>query len=397
MQLVGSRHQSSLRILPLLLVAAVAGATVDDEAAAIVAKLQRSATLRDSVLAQLQSSDSGALSLDIFRRQLAGGSTNGTDDGSKTSGSDGSSVQECHHSIFALTCDPAQVGTGVHCAYWDRTIFGMVLFGLVMLTLLIEFVLEHIEKHTEKGLAAVLREKVLNECTLLGLVSFFTIIFLHSGLYTSIDYLKNNEYIFLLFEFGHILLFLTALAHSSCIFCLSLIVRSIERYWGQLSTRSVDDVLRELEELNAMRLDERRSTRYLPRLSKYGGFSRMIQGALDGALWLTPKCCARWRAALAARAVTLRRLREAVEMGEHRVLEYHFKREHRLQHIKNFSFVEYLRGALQMHVIQVGETRPALLHALAARSSFGRVHSYTCFLHTPYVHRSSRSSGRRGW
>ena len=47
----------------------------------------------------------------------------------------------------------------IHCDYYDRTVFGIVLVALVMLTLLIEFVIEHIEKQTEHGIAAVLREK----------------------------------------------------------------------------------------------------------------------------------------------------------------------------------------------------------------------------------------------
>ena len=37
-----------------------------------------------------------------------------------------------------------------------------------------------------------------------------------------------------------VLLFLTALSHSWCIFCLSRIVRNIEKYWAQLSTRTVE-------------------------------------------------------------------------------------------------------------------------------------------------------------
>ena len=39
-----------------------------------------------------------------------------------------------------------------------------------------------------------------------------------------------------------VLLFLTALSHSACVFFLSLIMRSIERYWAKMATVNTEEV-----------------------------------------------------------------------------------------------------------------------------------------------------------
>ena len=112
----------------------------------------------------------------------------------------------------------------------------------------------------------------------------------------------------------------------------------------------VAQVLAELEELNAAKV-----ARHLPRLSSYGGVTRLIEQSLELAHMLTPACFVRARAFLSGRVATLRKLRVGLECGEYRVLEFHFKREHRLQHVKSFNFVEYLHVSLRTHVAEVVE------------------------------------------
>ena len=49
-------------------------------------------------------------------------------------------------------------------------------------------------------------------------------------------------------------------------------------------------------------------------------------------------------------------LQWSIELAEHRVLEYEFKRRHKLQQVKNIEFVKYLQWQLRKHVVQVVET-----------------------------------------
>ena len=99
-------------------------------------------------------------------------------------------------------------------------------------------------------IGAVLREKVLMECTLLGLVSFCAFMFLHSGAYDEITWFAEREFVFLLFEYAHVLLFMTALCHVSFIGVLAMIMRDVEKYWDRLNATPVDKLIKDLEKLN---------------------------------------------------------------------------------------------------------------------------------------------------
>ena len=118
----------------------------------------------------------------------------------------------------------------------DLSLLGLMLLGLVIVTVVIELLVEHLEESLG-GVGKVLKEKVFKECALLGIVSFAALVSIHLPI-------SMNHNIFLVFELAHVLMFAMALVFSTLVGFISYFLRMISNRWAAADQHEPDDLYR---------------------------------------------------------------------------------------------------------------------------------------------------------